>query len=366
MSAPRLLFIPVSSAVGIGEYMRSRIVAEAALAEWPGADVRFLLSRNAPYASDCPFPTHLVEWSPTKHIAEVNRIVSEVAPDVVIFDASGRKAQLRHARRIGAKVVFVSQHARKRRRGFRLGRLAATDAHWIVQPDYVVGGLTWIERFKLRLLGKPAPLFLGPIFAPIDAAIQRDALARLGLERGRYLVFHSGSGGQRVRGGLAADRFGEAARRMAADGSTRVLVVYGANYPGSVPRIDGAVVTPALPPAEFVALLAGASAAVLGGGHTLLQAIAMGVPSVAVPVAKDQPRRIAACVRAGLALPAAADPDSIAREARRLSEPEIRQRLLARMSERSAGAGLAGAIGSLKELLEAGRRGEKVRSGVEE
>ena len=56
-----------------------------------------------------------------------------------------------------------------------------------------------------------------------------------------------------------------------------------------------------LPLPELLVLLRGAAVVLTNGGDTLIQAIAVGIPSVAVPIAADQPGRIARCVQAGVA-----------------------------------------------------------------
>jgi hypothetical protein len=48
--APRLLFVPVSGAFGMGEFARTLAMAQAAEGRWPQAAIRFVLSREAPYA----------------------------------------------------------------------------------------------------------------------------------------------------------------------------------------------------------------------------------------------------------------------------------------------------------------------------
>ena len=85
--APVFLFIPVSSAEGIGEYMRSLIVANQILQHWPNAQISFILSEQAPYFLQCPFDVLTTPKSPTKHTKEVNQIIEQLKPDVVIFDA---------------------------------------------------------------------------------------------------------------------------------------------------------------------------------------------------------------------------------------------------------------------------------------
>ena len=83
----------------MGEYARSLAIAQGAAARWPGASIRFVLSRAAPYADTTPFPTTLLDSSPTFHSAAVIEVIESWRPDVVIFDNAGRTAQLRAAAR---------------------------------------------------------------------------------------------------------------------------------------------------------------------------------------------------------------------------------------------------------------------------
>ena len=114
----KILMIPVSSPQGIGEYMRSLIIAQALAAKWPGLDIQFVLNKHAPSAASCPFPTHLLNNSATKEKAAVNQLLQHLKPDLVIFDCSGRASQARQAKKLGAKVVFISQHQKKTRQRF--------------------------------------------------------------------------------------------------------------------------------------------------------------------------------------------------------------------------------------------------------
>jgi hypothetical protein len=71
VEAPRILFVPVSGAFGMGEYARSLGIAQAVRRQWPKADIHFILSRQAPYAASAPFPSTLLDSSPTFHTAQV-------------------------------------------------------------------------------------------------------------------------------------------------------------------------------------------------------------------------------------------------------------------------------------------------------
>lgn len=300
--APKLLFIPVSSAEGIGEYMRSMIIADEVKRNWPHADIKFILSKHAPYAAQCPYNAVLLDDTPTKQVKAVNQIITDYLPDIVIFDASGRKSQLAHAHKLGAKVVFISQHKRKRSRGMKIGRALVTDCHWVVQPEFVIGPISKLERLKLKLINKPIPLNIGPVFTQPDEACQAGLLAQYQLTKNEFVLFNAGSGGHKVNGELAANIFAQAAYESFKASGIVSVMVFGPNYPNPLPELEGVVVIPQLNNQQFINLLAASKAAVLSGGDTLLQAIALHKPTLAVPVSKDQPPRVAACVAQELVL----------------------------------------------------------------
>ncbi|MGL5471790.1 MAG: hypothetical protein ACRDCT_27055 [Shewanella sp.] len=300
--APKLLFIPVSSAEGIGEYMRSMIIADEVKRNWPHADIKFILSKHAPYAAQCPYNAVLLDDTPTKQVKAVNQIITEYLPDIVIFDASGRKSQLAHAHKLGAKVIFISQHKRKRSRGMKIGRALVTDCHWVVQPEFVIGPISGFERLKLKLINKPIPWNIGPVFTQPDEACQAGLLVQFQLTKNEFVLFNAGSGGHKVNGELAADIFAHAAYESYKASGIVSVMVFGPNYPNPLPELEGVVVIPQLNNQQFINLLAASKAAVLSGGDTLLQAIALHKPTLAVPVSKDQPPRIAACVAKELVL----------------------------------------------------------------
>ena len=123
----------------MGEYARSLAIARAASARWPGADIRFVLSREAPYAADAPFPATLLDSSPTFHSAAVIGLLEKWRPNIVVFDNAGRTAQLRAAQRLGARVVYISARRRQRRKAFRWQWMPLIDEHWIAYPQFIAG-----------------------------------------------------------------------------------------------------------------------------------------------------------------------------------------------------------------------------------
>lgn len=296
----RILMIPVSSPQGIGEYMRSLVIAEALKRQWPSLDIQFVLNKHAPVASSCPFPVHLLNHSATKEKAAVNNLLLQLQPDLVIFDCAGRASQARQAKKLGAKVVFISQHKKKRAKGFALGRLPALDAHWITQFKFVDGDLTALEKFKLRLFKKAAPIFTGPIFSQPQPTLPA---AFADLQGQSFSVWAAGGGGHQVDGKSATEVFYQAAVEFASATAPAVLVT-GSNFKAQLASTEHVRVLQSLPNTELMALLQQASLVVSGGGDMMGQAIVLGKNTVAVPVAKDQPDRVLACAAEGLIYPA--------------------------------------------------------------
>ncbi|MCL1147771.1 hypothetical protein L2747_17330 [Shewanella marinintestina] len=300
LSAPKFLFLPVSSAEGCGEYMRSLIIADGIMDKWPNATIQFAISQEASYATECPYFTHILKDTPTKLVDEVNALVSDFKPDVVVFDASGRKAQMQHAKTIGAKVVFISQHKRKRARGMKIGRAKVTDSHWVAQPEFVIGPISWLDKQKLQWTKCAEPIVIGSVFTAPDLIRKNELLTMYGLQNQDYILFNAGSGGHKAATEFAADVFWTEANKVAQQTGMKCVMVFGSNYPYALPTSDSVITIKSLANQDFISLLEGAKIAVLSGGDTLLQAISLVKPVVAVAVSKDQPKRIKICVKHNL------------------------------------------------------------------
>ncbi|MFB2760679.1 hypothetical protein ACE012_14400 [Shewanella xiamenensis] len=352
--APKLLFIPVSSAEGIGEYMRSMIIADEVKRNWPHADIKFILSKHAPYAAQCPYNAVLLDDTPTKQVKAVNQIITDYLPDIVIFDASGRKSQLAHAHKLGAKVVFISQHKRKRSRGMKIGRALVTDCHWVVQPEFVIGPISKLERLKLKLINKPIPLNIGPVFTQPDEACQTELLAKYQLTKNEFVLFNAGSGGHKVNGELAADIFAQAAYESYKASGIVSVMVFGPNYPNPLPELEGVIGIPQLNNQQFINLLAASKAAVLSGGDTLLQAIALHKPTLAVPVSKDQPPRIEKCVSEKYVISCETKSEAMGHKIALLLDPTLANQLMTSLARGEQLNGLDVAIKELAFLLDLG------------
>lgn len=348
----RILFIPVSSKKGIGEYMRSSILADACLKEWPDADIRFVLSKEAPYHQDCSYQTLITDRSPTFHIKEVNDYISSFNPDIVIFDASGRASQIRHAKKCGATTVFIAQHNKKINKGMRLSRLRHIDLFWIAQPDFTVQPLRWIDKLKLKILKKPLPVYLGCIYTPPNDQEEQDVLNKYKLESGNYIFISAGSGGHFTSDRkLAADIFHQAIELSGLDIPS--IQVWGANYPGKdIPESnDNKFNIKKIPNSEFVCLLKNSKMAFINGGDTILQAFSLNIPSLAIPVSGDQPARIEAALRRNTCcIYAPAEVRKIIEGLINLSKPETQAELRSNMMDLNVLNGYSKSVESLKVI----------------
>jgi hypothetical protein len=309
-ATPRLLFVPVSGAFGMGEFARSLAIAQGAAERWPHASIQFILSREAPYAAQLPFPAALLASSPTFHSAAVIEIMNHWRPDIVIFDNAGRTAQLRAAQKIGARVIYISARRRQRNKAFRVSWMRLTDEHWIAYPEFIAGKLRLLERLKLKLLGRPAVRYLDVILTPArESPALRPGIAA------DYVLMVPGGGTGHPGAGDAVEVFLQAARGLAALGVETVLVgrvgtpsaVTEAAPGGSADGLAAgsrAQLLGSLPQAELAGLMRGARLIIANGGSTLLQSIACGRACVAVPIAGDQAERIRRCVDLGVAVAA--------------------------------------------------------------
>src|SRR5258708_28233632 len=147
----------------MGEYARSLAIAQAARRRWPRAEIHFILSRQAAYAKTVPFAATLLDSSPTFHTRAVARSIKEFRPSIVVFDNAGRTAQLRAARRLGARIVYISARIRQRRKAFRWQWMRLIDEHWIAYPEFSAGSLKLFEKLKLKLVGRPVVRYLDVI-----------------------------------------------------------------------------------------------------------------------------------------------------------------------------------------------------------
>ncbi|MGO2330297.1 MAG: glycosyltransferase family 1 protein [Pseudoalteromonas nigrifaciens] len=323
MSSKRLLFIPVSSPAGIGEYMRSLLLAQTLKAELADkVDVHFVLNKHSSYAEACPFETTLLNHSATKERGKVVQVIEKIKPDVVIFDCAGRAAHMKAAKNAGAKVVFISQHAKKRAKGLKLNRAGLIDFHWVVQPNYCIEPLSWLEKAKLALFPLASPANVGPfiVFATIEQ--KKQVLNNFKLESQGYFIVSAGSGGHVIEGSNCADVYFQAALKISQRTGLKGVVVFGSNYNKKLPKTDQLLCLSSQGNEDFLALLSEAKMAVLSAGDTLLQAIAVRTPVVACAISKDQLARLESCVKTQVVVRSELEVDAIvARVEQVINEP---------------------------------------------
>lgn len=300
---PRMLVVPVSGPFGIGEFARSLAIGNAVQTRWPEVRLRFVIHKDAPYAASLAHPARLVAASPTLCTREVVEEIETFRPQVVYFDNSGRTEQLRAARAAGARLIYVSSRGRQRYKAFRLRWMAALDEHWISYSALLAGDLGWFERLKLRILGRPRVRFLDAVLAPANAA---GAAAVLAGGPPPDVVIVPGGGSQFPDAPVTPAMFADWGRQLAEAG-WNVLLVAGPSYrvpvePGGrlrvIRQVDGST---------LMALLGQTRLVLVNGGDTLVQALALHLPCVAVPIALDQAERIRRCARLGAVLAPATD-----------------------------------------------------------
>ena len=351
---PRFLFLPVSGSTGGGEYTRCLTLAEAIPAAWPEAEIEFVLNRQAGYAKNCPYRTHLIGTSPTYATEDVNRILNERRPQVAIFDNSGRAAQWKAARQLGVRTVFISSRASTRCKGFGLRRLPWLDQHWIVAPPLIRPKLSALERLKLRMIHRPENLFIDWIFVPPEPARSSDLFHRLGVGPGNFLVASAGSGGKAAGPDLPIAVFARAAARIAVRTGLRAIVVCGDNSQRPEGLGRDVLFLDTVSRHEMVDLLSEARLLVTNGGSVFIEGVAFGRVCVAVSLATDQKTRVRAFSNARLAVEAPLSDECIARLAMdTIEHAETFDGISERLSRRPIVNGLDTALGCLHRLVHA-------------
>jgi glycosyltransferase involved in cell wall biosynthesis len=353
---PRILFSPVSGPGGAGELMRCLIIARELRRAEPTADIRFLVSRSAVFRESVDFPVIDCDASPTNSTPQVLAAIDSFRPHVMVFDNSGRTEQLRAARRAGARLVFSSRAPKLKWKAFRLKWMRLLDEHWIVFPNFVTGGLSLLERLKLRWFPHYRVRHLDTLFTPSQPAERAAWLARQGLEPQGYVVFMPGGRAEASRVAEPADLFIAAAREFVAMTGQRAVVLTGrrnAEDSGDA-RLT---LLPRIEPGEVQHLIADSLMVVSNGGTTLVHSLAHGRPLVSIPLAGDQDRRIRRAVRLQIAATAERTPRAIATEAAALLRDPVRRAAMSRrIAEIGFTNGVGEAVAALRALARAARR----------
>mgnify|MGYP002028823453 CR=1 FL=1 len=335
--------------------MRSLLIAKAIKERWPGAVIRFCLSREAAYIDSVPFEVFLTDRSATFHVGEINDFMRKHPPDLAIFDNSGRRSQLKCARELGAKTVFISigGRLRKRLKAFRPSKMACLDEHWMVQPSFSFKPLSWWERPMLRFVKGHRFRRFDVFFSPPDSDRRTELEKRLGIAGEPYILFAPGGGGFRVGETFSSEIFAEAAARISQETGIRCVVVMGPLYPGDLPEYEGVVVLSSLPEFELIDLMSNARLVVCGGGDIVSQSLALGRVCIAATTgSKDQLDRIRKFSGLGLVQAAETDVESIGGAVISMLEDEACfEKIQRRVLDAKVENGLPKALEAIGELL---------------
>lgn len=295
MSAPaaRFLFAPASGPRGSGEYYRCLALARAIAGQCPQAVVDFVLHREARVERDDRFGYHELSATPARAGDEVIGVIEQRRPAVAVFDCSGRVAQFRAAQQLGARIAWISNRPRKRRKGFRPRQLRWTDLQIIVDSVSPAPHLHRYERARLKRFSNVGVELVGAIVPEPDDAALSPELRRLA-DNEPFVLLVAGGGGYARGGRPVPEIFHDAAQRLRQASGLRAVVVMGPQYRGDIKSDPDVVVIPSLPTTALGALLARARLAVIGAGNMLSsQALAAGLPLVLTATGgRDQPRRI--------------------------------------------------------------------------
>jgi ADP-heptose:LPS heptosyltransferase len=336
--------------------MRCLIIARELARAEPAADIRFLVARDGVFREAVEFPIIDLDDSPTRSTPQVIAAIGAFRPDVMVFDNSGRTEQLRAAVKAGARVVFSSRAPRLRWKAFRAKWMRLLDEHWIVFPTFVTGGLTHIERLKLRIFPDYRVRRFDTLFTPSDAEARHAWLRGHGLEPRGYVAFVPGGRGEASRVAEPAELFIAAARAFVAATGQRAVVLTGRK---SVAAEADAQLTllPRVEPGEVQHLLAEAAFVVSNGGTTMIHTLAHARPIIAIPLASDQDRRIRRAVRLHIAETAPRQPEAIATAAGALlRDPGRCDAMTRRIAELGIANGVAEAVAALRSLMRRRRR----------
>jgi ADP-heptose:LPS heptosyltransferase len=345
-----VLFVPVSGARGMGESARALALATAAARRLPQLQAHFIVSREAPYAADLPFPKTLIPASPTMHTVEVVDVIRSFRPTLVVFDNAGRTKQLQAAVKAGARVIYVSSRVRQRRKAFRPQWMRAMDEHWIAYPEFIAGASGLLEKLLLAIMGRPKLRFLDAFLPPTEPERAQSVLRQFSVREGDYVLVVPGGGSDYERAKNAPQIIAEAARRLAVRGYP-VIVIGVAKLESNEVQTVELRLSPRIPMATLGELIRRAKLVISNGGDTLLQTLACNRACVAVPIAGDQPHRIEQCVQRSLAVSATLDSGDVERVALSLLQDDDRRRQLERNSTQAGiSNAMEGALATLERL----------------
>ena len=272
---PRLCAVPVSWPSGLGELARQLTILDAARRRWPELSGHLVLNRHLPAAARALVPNWCeVSWldtSPTHDDAGVMAALDRCEPDLVLFDNAGTGRQCRHARRLGARTVFLSTRPQTLARGFGASWLPWLEEHWVVGPRALAEPLPVEWRLVAAAYGIEVRT-VQALYASDDAARAVAARDSVGCVD-PYVCFLPGGGGGQIADETAVATYAAAAERVARRTGVGCVLLVGPLHAGPAPDAPGVVIRRATH-AQAVDLMAGAHLVVLGASSSLFQALA--------------------------------------------------------------------------------------------
>jgi UDP-2,4-diacetamido-2,4,6-trideoxy-beta-L-altropyranose hydrolase len=252
-------------------------------------------------------------------------------PDVLVVDdpiASATRAWVTAATRVGTMVVTIHD----------LG-LGFTDGDVVID-----GSITRTARVRQRRVG-----LTGARYAILDPALPVGARSRTA-DRERRVLVALGGGPRREIARAIADAI------TAADPRAQIRIAGGFSVE---PPAPGRNITWIAPRRGLGLELSRATVAVVGGGVSLYEACALGVPTVGVPVVASQTPTVRAFARRGAAvgMPLRASGDQTAAEVIALLDDPRRRAAMRRRSMRLVdGRGAARAAAAVLSFAERRRQ----------
>ncbi len=352
---PRILFIPVSSPTGAGEYYRCLTLGQACLDRHPDWSLHICVDRNARVERPKTMQCHELDGSPTRDVAGTQRLIRALRPDLILFDSTLRQSLLREAQACNARTIFISSRPNRRRLGFGLRKLRWLDGHWLIAPpsDQKLG--PW-ERTKLRLFPHRQVEFFSTLLPEPDPERRQRLLADTELPSEDYILVVPGGGGGKVAGHPVAEIFQQAAIRIHRQAGTPVLFIAGPLSDITLEQTPGLVQWRSVAPEVLSDLISGAKLVVSGGGSIVQQTLALARPCLAVQAAgQDQRERLNALSEQGVIATCAPEPDLMASTAVGLLAGPKRDQLISN----GLGAGFGNDMGKAMTALDRLVRGQK-------
>lgn len=346
-----LLLIPVSGGSGSGELQRARLLARSACQRWPQLPIAIAAESVALNATaDADIERIALPASPTRSTREVITAIQQQRPAIVIFDSTARPEQLRAARAVGARVVYVSSRPSARARGFRLGAMGQISEHWSVELslDAVLPSRLqrWLLRWNQHLHWRP----LGTLFEAPDRSQLPETLRQFVAMHAHYALFCAGGGGAQIEGQPAGEAFAAAGQALQAP----ALVIRGDWSAGRTEQAGDVVQCGPISNAALMALVQSAQMAVVGAGSLLLQTLALGTPTLATVLARDQSQRLRVLSERNAVIECAANAAALASAARNLwTDESKRTQLQAQARALGLSNGLNQALEALAALMPA-------------